>query len=259
MYYIVVYCIALYCIALYSTLLCCMALHRIALCSIAFYCVELCGTVSQSLSLCLLYDHADLLFTNYYLPVIIYFSLHQPNASMHHLRKATETFIEKYDSVMIVMNVGLHYLSNPVPRFSRPDYTVQITEALQYLHDKVTEFKGKKNIRVIWRETSAQHFPTSNGYWPGVKYAEEMDVKCVPIKDTREEADWRNKDANNIIIKNKFNISIAPFYKQTEPLWGMHVNGHLRDCTHLCWTPMLYQKLFHLLADFMMPSKEIIK
>ena len=29
------------------------------------------------------------------------------------------------------------------------------------------------------------------------------------------------------------------------PLWNLHVNGHLRDCTHICWSPMLYQAFFH--------------
>jgi hypothetical protein len=170
---------------------------------------------------------------------------------MYHLKKSIDSFLEKYDSLMIFMNVGLHYVSNPIAHFSRKDYSIQITEAFQYLDNIVKINKGKKNIRVIWRETSAQHFPTYNGYWPGLKYAKDMDVKCIPITNTSDDADWRNKDANKIIRDNKYHINIAPFFNHTLPLYNMHVNGHLRDCTHLCWTPMLYQSLFHYMADAM--------
>ena len=175
----------------------------------------------------------------------------QANASMYSLRKSVDAFLdsELYESLMIFINVGLHYVSNPIPHFSRSDYRTQITEALKYLNDKSLNNKNKKKIRIIWRETSAQHFPTYNGYWPGVKFAEKMDVKCVPIKNRTEAADWRNLDAKEIITKNKFNIKIAPFYEDTVPLYNMHVNGHLRDCTHLCWSPMLYQKLFHFMVN----------
>jgi hypothetical protein len=85
---------------------------------------------------------------------------------MHYLRKAVDGFLNTHDSVMIFMNQGLHYLSNPaIKDFNRLEYTRQITEALTYLNSKINDNLEKK-IRVIWRETSAQHFPTYNGYWP---------------------------------------------------------------------------------------------
>ena len=170
---------------------------------------------------------------------------------MHQLQKAVNNFINEYDSLMIFINMGLHYVSNPIAKFSRPDYQQQISEALIYLNSIYLENKNKKKIRIIWRETSAQHFPTVNGYWPGVKYAHNMDVKCVPIEDPSPSADWRNTDVYQIIKQNNLHIKIAPFYNQTLPLWNMHVNGHLRDCTHLCWTPMLYQSLYHYMANAM--------
>lgn len=168
---------------------------------------------------------------------------------MHHLRKAVEGFLDTHDSLMIFINMGLHYVTNPVAKFTRPDYQAQMLEALTYLNSRAEQVKGKKNVRIIWRETSAQHFPTPDGYWPGVKYASGMDVKCVPVKNPQ--LDWRNQDLKAIIETHRLNISIAPFVEQTLPLWNQHVNGHLRDCTHLCWTPMLYQPLFHYMANAM--------
>lgn len=173
------------------------------------------------------------------------------NASMHHLRKNVEDFLNGHDGLTVLINMGLHYVSNPIAHFTREDYISQMTGCLVYLNDIAKEYipKGKK-VRMLWRETSAQHFPTPNGYWPGVKYASEMKLQCNPIEDTTAAGDWRNSDVRAIIENNKLeHISIIPFYNVTLPLWSSHVNGHLRDCTHFCWSPMLYQSLFHALAE----------
>lgn len=172
------------------------------------------------------------------------------NASMFNLKKNVEEFTTKYDSVLIVVNMGLHYVSNPITHFSRLDYQSQMTLALQYLYNIASSLKHKK-IRILWRETSAQHFPTSNGYWPGQKYSHDMQLKCIPINHTSPTSDWRNNDIDAIIRANKFEdkIHIIPFYEMTIPLYELHVNGKMRDCTHFCWTPMLYQYLFHALAN----------
>ena len=91
---------------------------------------------------------------------------------MHNLRTNVEEIVtgEDYDGLTILLNMGLHYVSNPVAHFTRKDYITQMTECLTYLNGVVLQYP-KKKIRVLWRETSAQHFPTPNGYWPGVRYA----------------------------------------------------------------------------------------
>jgi hypothetical protein len=172
------------------------------------------------------------------------------NASMHHLKKAIERMIGDRQGLTIMINVGLHYVINPEAHFSRIDYQQQVTMALHYLNDYVSS--SKKKVRVIWRETSAQHFPTSNGYWPGVRYAKDMKLRCTPINDTSPDADWRNNDVAAIIKANSFtNVKVMPFYEATLPMWSLHVNGFMRDCTHFCWSPMLYQSLFHSMLQMM--------
>lgn len=171
------------------------------------------------------------------------------NASMFALRKNVEEYIRDHDSLVILINMGLHYVSSPIAHFTRADYRAQMTAALTYLNGVAHAHPAKK-VRVIWRETSAQHFPTSTGYWPGARYAPGMKVGCVPIKEPGPEADWRNADIRDIVRQHNLDrVKIAPFYNITVPLWSEHVNGHLRDCTHFCWTPMLYQSLFKFLAD----------
>jgi hypothetical protein len=76
------------------------------------------------------------------------------------LKKNVEAFVEKYKSVYIMINMGLHYVVSPVAQFSRSDYRSQMTACLQYLHQVA---KKSSKIRIYWRETSAQHFPTFNG------------------------------------------------------------------------------------------------
>lgn len=183
----------------------------------------------------------------------------QPNASMHNLRTNVEelTTSEDYDGVTVLLNMGLHFVSNPVAQFTREDYLQQMSECLIYLNRVVLQHPLKK-IRIIWRETSAQHFPTPNGYWPGQRYAADMKLRCSPIRENGTDADWRNADIRHIIASKHLNeISIIPFYNVTLPLWSSHVNGHLRDCTHFCWSPMLYQSIFHDLAGRVQSSLKV--
>lgn len=173
------------------------------------------------------------------------------NASMHNLKSNIDELVnsDDYDGITVLLNMGLHYVSKPVAHFTREDYISQISEALSYLNNVVLQHPTKK-IRVLWRETSAQHFPTPNGYWPGQRYAASMKLRCSAIADNSTTADWRNSDVRDIIRNKKLSqVEIIPFYNVTLPLWTSHVNGHLRDCTHFCWSPMLYQSLFHDLAD----------
>lgn len=102
----------------------------------------------------------------------------QPNASMHHLQHTMRRAIENHRTIVILINMGLHYVDNPVAGFSKQDYIDQMIIVLTYLNKLAATHNGnvassnsdsndKYNIRIIWRETTAQHFPTKNGYWPG--------------------------------------------------------------------------------------------
>lgn len=158
-----------------------------------------------------------------------------PNAAMKKLESTLESLVQEKKSIVIMINMGLHYIDNPVPNFSRIDYRAQMTAALSYLHNFALSHTTK-NIRVFWRETSAQHFPTPNGYWPGAKYASSMKLTCTPLKDPSPQADWRNREIEGILQSKKlFMVQVIPFYNITAPLWSGHPSGHMQDCTHFCW------------------------
>ena len=90
-----------------------------------------------------------------------------PNASMHAMKTAVSNFVDNYDTVVIVINMGLHYVHSPlVTHFSRADYISQMTTALSYLNSVAQEQINKnsgKEIIILFRETTAQHFATPNG------------------------------------------------------------------------------------------------
>jgi hypothetical protein len=158
-----------------------------------------------------------------------------PNAAMRKLEATLEALVKTHKSIAVVLNMGLHYIDNPVPNFSRIDYRHQMTAVLTYLHNFALSHLHK-NIRVFWRETSAQHFPTPNGYWPGAKYASVMKLTCVPHQDTSLAADWRNREIDTILASKKlFMVQVIPFFNVTQPLWSAHPSGHMQDCTHFCW------------------------
>lgn len=158
-----------------------------------------------------------------------------PNAPMKKLENTLELYIKQHNSVTVIINMGLHYIDNPVPNFSRIDYRNQMIIVLTYLHN-IALSNSNKNIRIFWRETSAQHFPTNNGYWPGAKYANIMKLTCIPHKNSNSNLDWRNREIESIIFTKKlFLIQIISFYNITQPLWSNHPSGNLQDCTHFCW------------------------
>jgi hypothetical protein len=176
-----------------------------------------------------------------------------PQAALHHLRNALKQALSKYRTIVILINMGLHYVDNPVAGFSKDDYAQQMTTVLTTLHQTVIDHPDH-TIKVLWRETTAQHFPTPNGYWPGVKYATHMRLQCTAIQDGSPQADWRNRAIEQIIVQhNLFSVQIVRFYNITLPLWSAHPNGRLRDCTHFCWFPMLYQSIFHRLREVVLP------
>lgn len=174
-----------------------------------------------------------------------------PDAALTKIKNTVDSLSSTYNSLTVLVNVGLHYVDKPVQHFTRIDYTKQLTVALSYLHNYSLKH-NTKTIRIFWRETTAQHFPTSNGYWPGEKYSNTMKLHCVPINDTSYTADWRNRDIETIIQTNKlFRIKIIPFYNITKPLYAGHPGGHMKDCTHLCWSPMLYMPIFNSMDRMM--------
>ena len=112
------------------------------------------------------------------------------DASMWALNNSIESFLQEYDSLVVFFNVGLHYVGSTIKDFTRTDFQMHITNAFKLLHSIVSLHQRKKKIRIMWKESSAQHFPTPNGYWPGMRYASGMKLQCVDIQDKSPDGNW---------------------------------------------------------------------
>jgi hypothetical protein len=183
----------------------------------------------------------------------------KPQAAFHSLVSTLQDCLQQYKTIVVLINMGLHYIENPSPGFGKNDYSTQMTKLLLYLssfHSNATRLT-QHSVEIVWRETTAQHFATKNGFWPGMKYTKDMKLGCFPIEDTSNIADWRNREIERIISAHGLSASIRylPFYNLTVPFWSEHPNGMLKDCTHFCWTPMLYQPIFHYLRDLIVGKK----
>jgi hypothetical protein len=77
------------------------------------------------------------------------------------------------------------------------------------------------------------------------------DSSCVPIADSRQDLDWRNRDAKFIIENEKLdNINVIPFRDVTAPLYDMHPDGPgSKDCTRFCQFPQMWQTVWSKLSD----------
>jgi len=150
------------------------------------------------------------------------------------LRSRLDEFLRVSRRVFVLISGGAH--SN-----HRDIMKIGALRTLRLMHS-ISELNP--NVVFMYMETPATHFNTSNGYW---KHAQ---TPCVPILDPSPEADWRNYIVHQYIREyNLTSIRIVHLRKLTEPLYREHVLGNFKDCTHYCWTPMMYQYVFAQIAN----------
>lgn len=145
--------------------------------------------------------------------------------------------------VVLLLNFGVHY--NDADRQS---YRTHMSNLFNSLENATVAYPSKRFI-FVWLESSAQHFQggQGNGYYQLNK------TQCGPIRNTSREADWRNAEVDSILQGAAFfeqpNVlfRVAPFRSLTEPLYDTHVRGNYEDCTHFCWSPMMYMPVFDFL------------
>ena len=125
--------------------------------------------------------------------------------------------------------------------------------------------------RVIWIETTQQNYPNSieqNGYYDKSEVRKRSDqlksrqispheyfaMLCPPFANITVEADWRNNVPLNMI--REMNLSRVSFFSMGRDLVNvvdMFTVGYspfdVPDCTHHCYHPLMWQPLWHHLAE----------
>lgn len=180
------------------------------------------------------------------------------------------------DSVVVLLNTGIWYNT-------RGEYVAALDTltALLLRLARVWEHHPRaKYLAVVLAETTAQHFATENGYYSKDVYRNtSRDAYCSPIGSTgpdstrvrprtlteassaqehshssRGAADWRNDVLWNDFVLGEWGralsslphvlLEVLPLAALTRPLADLHLRQGRLDCTHYCYTPMLYQPIY---------------
>lgn len=153
-----------------------------------------------------------------------------------------------FDRMVIMVNVGL-WVRTPV------DQIEEMLIGLHALTDRNAASVGGSGARVavLWRETTAAHFPTKMGYHHFFNF-----LKCVPLKlrkDKISSVSLNTDLVKSIMKRNRLhNITFVEFFEVTLPLYNMHTTltskdfefskSKKLDCVHYCYMPTLYQPIW---------------
>jgi len=165
------------------------------------------------------------------------------------IMQKVELLLSQYKLVLLVLNTGVHFNlhgdtkhlhMNSAANLST--YLEKILPAVNYLSETTAL---PKRFHVAWLETMPQHFDSSNGYFL-------KPSKCVPLRDQMGYGDWRNRAVREIINQwNLTHIHVLNVWELLKPLHREHFKGDFIDCTHYCWTPMLWQPLFKQVVEWL--------
>jgi hypothetical protein len=133
--------------------------------------------------------------------------LNDKNKGFPHLFKFISKIMSKRRDSVLILNYGMW------PQYQDPIYFKKTSlEVLRKLSDIVTT-TGK--LEVIWRETTAQHFPTDTGaYDARIQNASS----CVPLQNAPSIAIfpyWQNEIITDIIRTKHLRIHYLPFTSGT--------------------------------------------
>ena len=167
--------------------------------------------------------------------------------SKHFLDRLSRLGRIPYNSI-VLMNIGLHY------------------NDLDLYRQFLLEFERKclksncTNGTLIWQESAAQHFPSSNnGYF---QVRGRCSKGCVKLNRSKIiSGDFRNRIANEVMLK--YGIPVLPVFEITHDAQDLHTQFNsktgLCDCTHFCNTPYGVFRVYNrVLQAFLATYKGIL-
>lgn len=167
---------------------------------------------------------------------------------------------ERNQSALILVNVGLWWSDRK--RFA--DAMPSVAEWLQGL------VRMHPRNQVVFVESTAQHWlaPDGSGYYGHGYHAKQhgLEAEAANLSATdahswhtkvacrasnlTEALDWRNSIASQALRSAGPRVRFFGLNGTTARLADMHISHpHKVDCTHYCYAPLLWQPLWHLLAD----------
>lgn len=181
-------------------------------------------------------------------------------------------------SVTIIANTGLWYNKPDEYRQIMPgilDWLLRV-QRRQHAHDPV---QYKLSNRVAWHETLRQHWISLDGtgyFQVSVVDQQEAEWKTQGLEQDNvtlsefmvphcchritNASDWRNDIVHDLIRRNeqlKVSIPILPMADISRDIPDLHTCNpwYKHDCTHYCFTPLMYQPLWHQIASLTSSAK----
>ena len=164
-----------------------------------------------------------------------------------------------HDAVMLVMQSGTWYGNNDVRHFQQQMKSA--LSAVLVLAEK--HALQKQHITFVWAEQVTQHWPSYNGYFvTGKGKSISHAALCPPLSNRTDPADWRNDFVWESFLRDGtpwrqqmdalspyVRVRVLNFRALTSDMNDFHMRQQKKDCTHYCYTPMMYQSIYHQLAQ----------
>ena len=197
--------------------------------------------------------------------------VHMNDDFLEDFHNVTTQYLEMRDSLMILVNTGIWH-NNP-KNFTAAMHV--LTTVLLNLTQTLDTYSRPKSLAIVLAETTAQHFHTATGYYDKAIYnVTKEEPYCKPHdpislsvsaldkdkdKDKSVPLDWRNDLLWDNFVQGSWGqamidhphvlLEVLPLFTLTTSLADMHMRQHRQDCTHYCYTPMLYQPIYAQLKE----------
>jgi len=181
-----------------------------------------------------------------------------PELQPHHLRYMSvyaEHFLDTRHlrGLVLVLQAGTWYHSR-----------ARMLPAVKALLDAALQLVSRyarlgKHVTLVWAEQVAQHWPTRNGYFASAK-GTPLKQLCRPLANASSAADWRNELVWELLQEQPWRgqlealapyvrLDVLGFRALTRDLSSFHMRQQIKDCTHFCYSPLLYQPIYLQLAQ----------
>ena len=182
----------------------------------------------------------------------------KPYESIEYLQNILTNLSFNYSHIFLLLNFGTHYNEISDRTHHHLNSKLHFQRNYPIILNWLNKLSSEKNYTIAWIETLPQHFSTYNGYYSldilkNNTKKEELICSPIPLISTRD--DWRNYEIREYLLNQSYNfIYYIKTYEMFAPLHKEHL-GH--DCTHYCWSPMMFQPIYKQLYESLRKDIEI--
>ena len=122
---------------------------------------------------------------------------------------------------------------------------VELSHLVPFTSEFVARFRAK-GVRLVWRETLAQHFRSDTGQWSN--WYQRTKLSCLPVKNASGLLE--RTDAVNRVMRAA-GVDVLPAFNLSLTYWDAHLQRRTpymqakptSDCTHFCEPSTLFARL----------------